>query len=85
MKHELKVIMGDASHNTRVLLDDEPIGLVQEISFHAKASETGTKVVLVFPRPEDLPHNSPLVNDLKKTLETLKEMPHVGVILQPIW
>lgn len=86
MKHELKVIMGDTSHNTQVLIDDVPVGLVQEVSFHAKAGETGTKIVLIFPKPEDLGRDdSPLVKDLKKTLEILKDMPHVGVILQPIW
>lgn len=86
MKHELKVIMGDSAHNTRVLLDDEPVGLVQEVSFHAKAGEDGTKIILVFPRPSDLgEETNPLVKELKKNLEILKDMPHVGVILQPIW
>lgn len=85
MQHELKVIMGDSAHNTRVLLDDEPVGLIQEISFHAKAGENGTKIVLVFPNPKDLPLNSPLAKELESKLEILKEMPHVGVILQPIW
>jgi hypothetical protein len=86
MKHELKVILGATPHQTLVLIDDEPVGLIQEIKFHVKAGGTDTDIEIVFPNfLEHKETNKVFATQLEQTLELLKELPHVRVLLKPIW
>lgn len=86
MKHELKIILGATPPKTLVLIDDQPVGLIQEIKFHVKAGGDDTDIEIVF--PDFLKHkdtNSVFATQLEHTLELLKEFPHVRVLLKPIW
>lgn len=86
MKHELKIILGATPAQTLVLIDDEPVGLIQEIKFHVKVDSDDTDIEIVF--PNFLKHkdtNSTFATQLEHTLELLKEFPHIRVLLKPIW
>lgn len=86
MKHELKIITGPTVHDTRVLIDDEPIGLIQKVVFKASVGHTAPIIQITFPdfRPHEKT-NGVFAKQLEATLEKLKEFPHVQVILEPIW
>lgn len=90
MKHELKVILGPTAHETLVLVDNEPIGLIQDIKFHVGVNHTVPDIEIVFPNllgpgvDADYAQNSVMVRQLKKTLELLKDLPHVKVTLQDL-
>ena len=86
MKHELKVILGATAMQTKVFIDDKPIGLIQEIKFVANASTGDTDIELTFPELRNHRNtNGPLAKDLDATLELQKEIPNVRVVVKPIW
>ena len=86
MKHELKVILGATAHETMVYIDDQPVGLIQEIKFVANATTGETDIELVFPDFREYKQtNGNFARQLEDTLELLKEMPHIRVLLKPIW
>ncbi len=86
MKHELKVILGATARETLVFIDDQPVGLIQEIKFVANAETGKTDIELTFPDfREYATTNGAFAKQLDSTLELLKEMPHIRVLLKPIW
>lgn len=86
MKHELKIILGPTAHETTVSIDDQPVGLIQQINFVANAETGKTDIELTFPDlRKHKETNTVFANQLESTLELLKEMPHIRVILKPIW
>lgn len=86
MKHEFKVILGATSMETKVFIDDKPVGLIQEIKFVANAATGETDTELTFPDLQEYKMaGGGLAKDLEYTLELLKEIPHVKVVLKPIW
>lgn len=86
MKHELKVILGATSHETMVYIDDQPVGLIQEIKFVANATTGTTDIELTFPDFQEYrATNGGFAKQLEDTIELLKEMPHIRVLLKPIW
>jgi len=85
MKHELKVILGDSTANTLVLVDNQPIGLIQEIKIHAGVHQHSPEVEIVFPNLRPFASsNKSIVDELEKTLKLLAELPQVKVTLQEI-
>ncbi len=85
MKHELKVILGPTTHDTLVLVDNQPIGLIQDIKFHASVDSVTPEIEIVFPNLMPFrATNETMVKNLEEHLELLKELPHVKVTLKDI-
>jgi hypothetical protein len=85
MKHELKVILGDSTANTIVLVDNNPIGLIQEISFKASVEHQAPEIEIVFPNLHLFAStNKELVNQLEAQVQLLKELPQVKVTIRDI-
>ena len=85
MKHELKIILGATVQDTMVLVDEQPIGYIQDIKFHASVKEARPLIEIVFPNL--LPFestNKDIVEILKRQLNLLKDCPNVNVILEDI-
>jgi hypothetical protein len=66
MAHELKVILGDTARNTIVYIDNQPIGLIQDIKFHASVNSPIPELEIVFP---DLTPFRKTNGSMVKTLE----------------
>lgn len=78
---EFKVIVGADAVNTHIYVDDEPIGLIQDIKFHVGVSASPL-VEIVFP---DLrPFNSAAAQKVADQVELLKDLPQVKVTLAKI-
>lgn len=85
MKHELKIIWGDSSANTIVLVDNKPIGLIQEIRCHVSVNTPIPEIEITFPNLQPFAQtNKSMVDMLEQQLELLKELPQVKVTLQDI-
>lgn len=85
MKHELKVILGESAANTFVLVDNQPIGLIQDIKIHVGVNSTQPEVEIVFPNLLPFAQtNKSMVDILEHQLKLLKELPQVKVTLQDI-
>lgn len=90
MEHELKIIMGSTPMQTIVMIDNQPIGLIQDIKFHVGVDSAESEIEIVFPDffSGDLDPlyvaTSPFIKELQHTLEILKEMPHVKVRLEKL-
>jgi hypothetical protein len=84
MTHELKIISGFTTLNTKILIDDKPIGYIQKVIFSADI-HNNVEVELVFPDLMSIPgYVSKPDSDLEKILASLKDMPNVKVTLQKI-
>jgi hypothetical protein len=82
MNSELKIIINENIHNVKVLLDDQPIGMIQEIKFRADVDGDIVTLELVFP---DLTgYSTPLSAQLTETLIKLRSIPWVQVSLRPL-
>lgn len=79
---------GEFNSMVKVYVNDKQVGLIQDIKFHASASEHIPTVELVFPNLFALDKsqlgNGDLVQSLQATLDLLKEMPHVKVTLMDL-
>jgi hypothetical protein len=85
MKHELKIILGPTAHETVVYVDDQPIGLIQDIKFHANVDDTATEIEIIFPNMFPFSDtNVHMCMILEDALEELKKVPHVKVTLKDI-
>ena len=85
MKHELKVILGATSAETLVLIDDQPIGLIQDIKFHVSVENPTPQIEIVFPNLMPFRNtNRQMVEQLELHLEELKKLPHVKVTLEDL-
>lgn len=85
MKHELKVILGPTTHETLVLVDNQPIGLIQDIKFRASVESLIPEIEIVFPNLMPFKAtNEVMVTELERTIELLKELPHVKVTIKDI-
>lgn len=90
MTHELKIILGPTAHKTLVMIDDRPIGLIQDIKFHVGIDSVVPEIEIVFPNlfsdqiDQNYKNNSVMVRELKNSLDLLKTMPHVKVTLQEL-
>jgi hypothetical protein len=100
MKHELKIIMSYETegidcdedyivHKTVISLDNKPIGAVQDIKFHASTEQIIPSIEITFPDlfSEDIDSSyqqTALPRELKKTLDILKNMSNVKVILSKL-
>jgi hypothetical protein len=86
MKRELKIITGPTVHDTRVLVDDEPIGLIQDIKFEANVEHTTPLIQITFPDfRQHRETNASMAKTLDHYLDMLKEFPYVQVVLRRIW
>jgi len=85
MSYELKIIVGSTTVDTKVYIDERPIGLIQDIKFHANASNSTTELELVFPNLIPFKNtNKQTVEHLELILDLLKNLPHVKVALQDV-
>ena len=85
MKHELKVIMGETTSDTHVFVDNQPIGLIQELKMSVAVGNHAPTVEIVFPNLAPFEQtNKQLVETFHKQIELLKELPQVKVTLQDL-
>lgn len=81
MKHELKIILGETPASTKIFVDDQIIGLIQEIKINVNVKNS--EIEIVFP---DLgTHTSTFTKDLEKYKEIFKEMPYVKITWKNIF
>lgn len=91
MSHELKIILGTSPQSTVVLVDNEPVGLIQNvtININAYSQESHIEITLpnLFSRNIDSSYmdktafTGPLQGQLQKTFNLLREIPQVKIIL----
>lgn len=86
MEQELKIIIGENSHQTKVFVGEKQIGLIQRIIVRADAKTEETITEIIFPdllsiavHPE-----SSMVKDLKENIALLKDRPNVKVTLEKL-
>ena len=85
MKHELKVILGETTSDTHVLVDNQPIGLIQELKMSVAVGNPAPQIEIVFPNLEPFTQtNKELVDTFHKQIALLKELPQVKVTLQDL-
>lgn len=78
---------GKFNSMVKVYVDEQQIGLIQDVKFHASAHENFPEVEIVFPNLFDSQvdqksvKSGGLLDMLKKNLELFKEIPHVKVTL----
>jgi hypothetical protein len=78
---QLQIIIGATQHDTRVLLDNQPIGMLQKVRFGVSVS-SAPQLELVFP---DLrPWSSETAKKVAEQIELLDGIPQVKVILQKV-
>lgn len=78
MKKEFKVIIGESVSEVRVLVDNQPIGLIQEIKFHA-ATEQVPQVEIVFPDLRKI--SADAAKKVSEQIAKLSGLPQVKVTL----
>lgn len=77
MTHEFKIVMsGPNTSNVKVFLDDQVIGLIQDIKFLASTTFDTPIIEIVFPDLFSLQHKSPLTKSLQENI--------IKIILKPI-
>ena len=91
MAKELKIVIGTNIHETLVYLNDEPIGLIQDIKIHANCGQPYPTVEIVFPNLFDLEidptyyHHSPLLKQLAQHLWDLSDVPNLKITLKDLF
>lgn len=83
MQPELKIVMsGPSSDKIIVYVDGQPIGLIQDIKFHASVNDSPT-VEIIFPNLFPFKSsNKSTVDQLEQQMDLLKKVPNVKVTLQ---
>ncbi len=90
MSHELKIISsGNTTTHVKVLLDDKPIGLIQDVKFHASAEDfTDLQMELVFPDFITLERERGLggqfLDQLRENIDKLSQLPYVKITLKKL-
>ena len=90
MAHELKIIVGDNISDTKVMIDDKPVGLIQDIRLHIGVESILPEIEITFPNlyqtniDPNYFKNSSTPAELMQTLEILKTMPQVKVTLKDL-
>lgn len=91
MTKELKIVVGPNSYKTMVYLNDEPIGLIQDIKIHVSCNDPFPQVEIVFPNlfaldiGQNYYQSSPLPKQLAQKLWDLSEVPNLKVTLQDLF
>ncbi len=84
MVGELKIIVGETSQSTHVLLDNQPVSWIQDIKIHANAEDSSVSVEITFPDLTYLP-NGKISQEIANQSDLLRAFsPHVSIILKPI-
>jgi hypothetical protein len=78
---KLQVIIGTTAQDTYVMVDNQPIGMIQEIKFSASADHA-PQIELIFP---DLrPFSASAANKIADQIGLLADLPQVKVSLQKV-
>ena len=97
MEHEFKIVlkMEDgkplASHKVTIYLDDEPVGMVQDIKFHAAAGESLPSLDITFPNlrsdkiADSYYKTANMAKDTDRWIDKLKNLPGIRVFLKEIF
>ena len=85
MPHELKVILGDTINDVNIYVDNQRIGMIQDIKVHAGVHQQKPEIEIVFPDLRPFRNtNKDTVEALEKTLDLFKDMPNVKVTIAPV-
>ena len=85
MGHELKIIVGETNANTIVLLNNQQLGLIQDIKVNVSVDSPSPEVEITFPNIFSFADtNKELVELLKNQLDLLKSVPNVKVNLKAL-
>ena len=81
MKKELKFIIGETAGDVHVLVNNQPVGFIQEVKF-CVGTESNPQVEFVFP---DLrPYSEDAARKVADQIGLLAGLPHVKVSLQKV-
>ena len=81
MEHEFKIILGATIMDTKVLIDNEPVGWIQEIKIHASVDQVSPEIEVVFPDVSQWPEGH---SKQQKSLEVFKDFPNVKISYRPL-
>lgn len=88
MKPELKILLGATISDTKILVDDQPVGLIQSITVRASLNSAQPDVEVVFPDLFDpsLAHaqNQQARDSLQRSLSMLSPFSYVKVRLEKL-
>lgn len=76
---EFKIITGGTSLSTKIFVDDEQIGLIQDINFSASACEQRSFVYITFPSFSDIPENLEIIKKLNEYVKKLEQFDFVQI------
>ena len=85
---QLKIIMGSSPTNTLVYIDDEPVGLIQNIKVEVSVDNPFPNIEITFPNLFDKHYqsiNGGLTKDLAYHIERLEKIPGVTIKLKELF
>jgi len=83
---ELKIIIGATPSDCNIYIDDEQIGIIQNIKVELNVADLFPKIEITFPDLFDEKHSTleDLTKKLACTIEKLKDIPNVTVKLKEL-
>lgn len=94
MIDELKIVVGNYAHNTKVFVNDKPVGLIQKLKFSVDVNSKVSDIEITFYAPETIPNvNNDFETGINRSWSITKEytlnaiamfnnLPHVKLIYQ---
>ena len=91
MAKELKIVIGSNTYETLVYLNDEPIGMIQDIKIHVNCNEIHPTIEIVFPNlfgmeiSDTYYRASSIPKQLAQHMWDLSDIPNVKVTLKDLF
>lgn len=77
---ELKVILGEKTSDTHILVDNQAIGYIQELKIHVEVNSSAPQIEIIFPDFRQI--SLALADKVAEQVNLLKDLPHVKVVLK---
>jgi len=71
---QLKVVIGESVSDTKILIDDEPLGWVQDIRIHVSVDKLEPEIEITFPQYNEWP-----IKDVEQNVARLADFPNVKI------